>query len=96
PLSLEHLLVYGVGHLKISESDDKQTERERQSFPTDAKLTYSSKSVVHHAGNHNTAERARIQSICGRSRNIITVRRSIKVATGCTSNERATRSQRSS
>ncbi|KAA6366415.1 MAG: hypothetical protein EZS28_038058, partial [Streblomastix strix] len=48
-----------ISTLKNSESDDKQTEREGQTFSTDARPSYSSYTVAYSARNRHPAGRAR-------------------------------------
>ncbi|KAA6362614.1 MAG: hypothetical protein EZS28_041859 [Streblomastix strix] len=94
PLPPDPLLVFGVGHLKNSESDVNKCQDEGGTFPAFEPTSYSSYAVVYSARNHLPAERARNQSIFDRPRDTITERRSFKVATGYSSNEHATRSQK--
>ncbi|KAA6379637.1 MAG: hypothetical protein EZS28_024836 [Streblomastix strix] len=74
PLPPDRLLVYGVGDSKKSECDDKQTQREGQTFSTDARPSYSSYAVAYSARNRFLAKRARNQSIFDRPRDTITER----------------------
>ncbi|KAA6384241.1 MAG: hypothetical protein EZS28_020238 [Streblomastix strix] len=74
PLPPDPLLVYGVGHLKKSESDDKQNEREGEVFSTDARPSYSSYTVAYSVHNCHPAGCARNQFIFDRPRDTIAER----------------------